>query len=58
MSCEHSHKPTNLVCYLLMAKTMLCNFQDFQAESSAVSFETDERKRFHLAYTGAVSAVR
>ena len=37
--------------------TMLCNFQDLQAESSAVLFEADLRKRFHLAYTRAVEAV-
>ena len=31
---------------------MLC----FQAESSAVLFKVDVRKRFHLTYTGAVEA--
>ena len=37
--------------------TMLCNFQDLQAESSAVLLEVDVRKRFHFAYTGTIEAV-
>ena len=32
--------------------TMLCNFQDLQAESSAVLAEADVRKRFNLACKG------
>ena len=37
--------------------TILCNFQDFQAESSPVLSEADVRKRFNLARTGAIKAV-
>ena len=37
--------------------TMLCNFQDFQAESSPVLSEADVIKRFNLARTGAIKAV-
>ena len=37
--------------------TMLCHFQDFQAENSPVLFEADMRKRFNLSGTGAIKAV-
>ena len=36
---------------------MLCNFQDFQAETSAVLSEDDAQKRFNLACMGALEAV-
>ena len=39
------------------SRTMLCHFQDFQAESSPVLSEADVRKRFNLERTGAIKAV-
>ena len=37
--------------------TMLCHFQDLQAESSPVLSEAEVRKRFNLTRTGAIKAV-
>ena len=37
--------------------TMLCNFQDLQAESSPVLSEADVRERFNFTHTGAIKAV-
>ena len=37
--------------------TMLCNFQDLQAESSPVLSTAIVRKRFNLTRTGAIKAV-
>ena len=49
------HRPP--LIFIGKSITMLCNFRDLQAESSAVLPEADVRKRFHLAYTEAVEAV-
>ena len=47
----------HLVCITGKSMTMLCNFQDLQAERSAVLSEAEVRKRFYLASTRAVEAV-
>ena len=46
--------PSRLIVQVVTGKsiTMLCNFPDLQAESSAVLSEADVRKRFNLACRG------
>ena len=47
-----SYKREKQIRFTGKSITVLCNFQDFQAESSPVLSEADARKRFNLARAG------